>query len=453
MMARSFPRSLGFFVVTGVVFLLQWIPPTGFFLMLMQALFWSILLVNAGMIGVAFEASSGRVARWWLALPIAFYGGYWAFAAVDHIRLYRLSVAAEAGNASVVSVFDPSRQALVFDEGRSAAWLTQNSALPVAYTVAAAHPVGYLAHRMVEKAVCDRIGARPAFKAASVYAADFHDGDGIDHWVYEKRFCELVVPERPNLPQVHVSTREVPSDVSGLPATRRTTTIVEPDGRRLELVGGTASPLSWLPRPVVGCFLNSMAGGWVCMAEFERDRFTPVVSGTTRFHRHDEVLARALGLTPVAVADRRGADPTSLLEKAEAAEAAVLARQLADVEARIADPAARVVGWEVGVLERHPEVVASKAAAIMTGLERASASDDLPRANQSGQIFARLLATLSRARLAEIGPRLVAVYAHAPPDHWLWEVRALRERLGELGPDAAPYLVVPLLSPGRGLRR
>ncbi|MBN9009246.1 MAG: hypothetical protein J0H63_03635 [Rhizobiales bacterium] len=67
-----------FFVATAVVFALQAIPPVGLFLMFMLAMVWSVLLINAGMIGVSFEAAIGRVSRWWLLLPLAFYGGYWA---------------------------------------------------------------------------------------------------------------------------------------------------------------------------------------------------------------------------------------------------------------------------------------------------------------------------------------------------------------------------------------
>lgn len=72
------PVSLGFFVVTAAVFLLQVIPVTGVFLMFALAMFWSIVLINAGMIGMAAEAALGRVSRWWLLLPLAFYGGYWS---------------------------------------------------------------------------------------------------------------------------------------------------------------------------------------------------------------------------------------------------------------------------------------------------------------------------------------------------------------------------------------
>jgi hypothetical protein len=55
------------------------------------------------------------------------------------------------------------------------------------------------------------------------------------------------------------------------------TTIALPDGRRLELLGGTAVPLAWLPMPIIGCALNSGAGRWDCAALFSPNTFTPIV--------------------------------------------------------------------------------------------------------------------------------------------------------------------------------
>jgi hypothetical protein len=58
-----FPVSLTFFAVTAVVFLLQVIPGQRRFLMFAPAMFWSVILVNVGMIGVEIEAMLGRASR------------------------------------------------------------------------------------------------------------------------------------------------------------------------------------------------------------------------------------------------------------------------------------------------------------------------------------------------------------------------------------------------------
>ena len=114
---RVFPRSFGFFLATAIVYVLQLIPVTGVFLMFMLAMVWSVLLINAGMIGTGWEALTGRVSHWWLVLPVTFYAGYFAFAAADHLALRQLGASYDAANASVAIPFDPVRQALVFGDG------------------------------------------------------------------------------------------------------------------------------------------------------------------------------------------------------------------------------------------------------------------------------------------------------------------------------------------------
>lgn len=450
-MRRLIPFSFFFFVATAAVFILQMIPIVGFFLMFMLAMFWSVLLVNAGMIGVAIEAGLGRVSRWWLVLPLVFYGGYWAVAAQDHMTLRKLGAAYDAANSKVKTGFDPTRQALIFEDNGngsgSGAWLTQHYGLPVAWSVNSNFPEGHLSYRMMEKAVCAKVRETPALGQAFVHAFGFHDGDVIGKRKMESRFCALSMPERPELPAVRVSRQETRTVETSLPVVRVTTTITMSDGRRFQLLGGTASPLAWIPMPVMGCGLNSGAASWDCDAGFWRNSFTPIVSGNTRYSRDSMVLAAALGLKRVAIADRRGGDPTLVLAKMAAVEEATLSRQLANIDAMIADPLAKA-DWQVGVIVNRPEALASRADAIMTGIERAEAAggNDRYKARESGRILAGLLAKLPRERFVDFGPRILALYARAGEGSWLWEAEPLLRRLGDLGVGALPYLVNPRTS-------
>lgn len=54
-MRRILPISLIGLVATGVVFVLQGIPAIGIFLMYTLAMFWSVVLINASMIGVRIK--------------------------------------------------------------------------------------------------------------------------------------------------------------------------------------------------------------------------------------------------------------------------------------------------------------------------------------------------------------------------------------------------------------
>jgi hypothetical protein len=444
-MRKRFPISLFGLVATGVVFVLQVIPFTGIFLMFAFAMFWSVVLVNASMIGVAIEAFAGRVSRLWILLPLAFYGGYWAVAALDHMALRELTSRYDVSNAQVVTGFDPARQVLVVERDSDGAWLTQNFALPVVYSTNRNFPEGYLSSRMIESGVCAKVRESRALQAASIRGVGFYDGDAVLGGRMEKRFCSLSMPEKPVLPIVVVGQEETKDFEKSLPVTRVTTTIAMPDGRRFQLLGGMAAPLGWIPMPVVGCFLNSGAGRWDCSARFKRNGFTPIVSGNTRYRRDSMALAQALGLKPVAIEDRRGSDGTIALAKIAAIEEAMLARQLANVDAMIADPVAKVTEWEVGVLANHPDVLASRANAVMTGIERAAAitGRSYYPAHESGRILTGLAAGLPHDSFLALGPRLLSVYAGANNEHWLWQAEPLLRRLGDLGPGALPYLVNP----------
>jgi hypothetical protein len=443
-MRSYFPVSLVFFAVTLAVFVLQAIPVTGIFLMFALAMFWSVFLVNAGMIGIAAEVAFGRVPRGWLLLPLAFYGGYFASAAHDHMVLHSLSAAYDAANARAAIPFDANRQSLVFtNDGDSGGWLTQNYALPMAFSANSNFPEGYLSDRIAEAAVCTKVRETPALRAGFVHAFGFHDGDTVGEQRIENRFCALSMPERPELPQVEVTRREEKVSLSRLPATRVTTTIRMPDGQRFQLLGGVAAPLSWIPLPIIGCGVNFSGARWDCAARFWRQDLTPLVSGNTRYRRDTMVLARALGLKPVTIEERKGGDPAVVLAKMATVEDETLTRQLANIDAMIDNPVAKGLDWQVDAVTTHPGALATRADAIMAGLERAAAfiGKDQYRARESGLILARLLAAMPHERFVGFGPRLLALYSRADDKHWLWEAGALLRRLGDLGTEALPYLV------------
>lgn len=300
------------FVAVGVVFALQTLPVVGIILMFMLAPFWSIILINAGMIGVLFEALTNRVSRRWLALPLAFYGIYWTVATLDHLALRSASASYHAANQRVKTGFDPKTHSLVFAEGNGEAspaeWLTQNYVLPVAYSENSAFVERYISYRLIEMAVCSELRQSDVMDAAFVHGFAISDVETIGSRSTEERVCTLSMPERPDLPIARVSTERKHVRNVTLPITQTVTTITLPDGREDQLLGGFAAPLGWIPMPVLGCSLDSMMASWDCSAGFLRKGFTPIFPGETRFHSDSRILAQALGLAPVKVAERLGAD-------------------------------------------------------------------------------------------------------------------------------------------------
>jgi hypothetical protein len=456
-MAKVFsglPRSFLFFAATAVIFVLQAIPFTGIFLMFVLAAYWSVALVNLGMAGTVVEALVGRVSRFWLLLPVGFYGAYGWFAYADHQTLQGLTASWDAHNAAVSMPFDPERQSLAFSSERGGdgggAWLTQNGGLPVSYAENREFPEGYLSVRMVEKSICDKVRSAPALRAAFVHAFGVQDGDQIGQRKLEERFCSLSMPERPELPLLKVHRTQEKVTEGNLPVHRLTTTIADGLGKEVRLLGGTAAPLKWFPLPYAGCFLNSGVPSWDCSAGFMRNGFTPVVSGDTKYRRDEAVLARALGLQPVAPADRKGGDPSNILQKLEEVEENTLKRQLANVDAMAANPLAKVTDWKIDVVANRKDALLSRADAIMAGIERAhgAVGKDRDAARESGRILCRLLASLPPREFADFSPRILPLYAAAEDDHWLWECEQVIRRMAELGRDALLYLAKPqALSP------
>lgn len=106
----GWPWSLWFFAATLAVYLLQRFPLTGVFLMVVGAAFWSIILVNLGVIGIGAEALTGRVSRLWLLVPLLYFGGYYWLYSRDQAALAGLRAEYERTNQANRSRSTPPRR-------------------------------------------------------------------------------------------------------------------------------------------------------------------------------------------------------------------------------------------------------------------------------------------------------------------------------------------------------
>jgi hypothetical protein len=122
--------------------------------------------------------------------------------------LHALAKRYEASNAMVVTGFDPSRQALIFEGDGDGYWLTPNFALPVAYSVNPNYPEGYLSYRLIDSTLCARVRGSRVLQAAFVHGLAFYQGEAIRDSRMEERFCNLSMPEKPELPNVIVRREE-----------------------------------------------------------------------------------------------------------------------------------------------------------------------------------------------------------------------------------------------------
>lgn len=442
---RSLPFSLLFFLLTGLLFLLQLFPGIGIVLMLFGAAFWSAILINCGMIGIVAEVWKRRVPHAWLILPLSFYGGYYTFAAIDYWSLHSLRRAADTANSAVSIPFAPSRQALVINGGGEGPVLIQNFALPVVYSSTSHTNAAYHSNRLVKTETCHAIRDLPAARAAGIMLSGFHNGDETGDRELETRFCILTMPETPSLPLVTVTQDQKEARKGFMPVSVITTTVTMSNGRRFELRGGSAAPLRTFPLPVMGCALNSSNPSWDCNIGFMRAGFTPIVSGDTRYTRDSIALARALGLKPVTPATRQqAAVPDAILARIADIERKAVEQQLAAVDVMIADPFAEA-SWDTDVLAKTPEILVTRASGIMRGLERAAAveGDARFKVRDTGHILAQLLAALPPEQFSALAPRILAAYDGADDLNLLWQSESLIRRLGDLGPAALPLLTRP----------
>lgn len=441
-----FPLSLLLLPVTGFVYLLQTNSGIGIFMMFMLAPLWSVVLVNAAMVGTVAEALKGYVARGWLVIPIVFYGGYYAFAVWDHATLYKLRSSNDAANSQVAIPFDPRLQALVFESGGGKTWFLQNTALGVVYSVNENSPVGYLATRTIWQDLCARIRSN---ETPSLQVHPLWNQGRSRHDRWNAPMCSLSMAEKPQLPQVRVAWRgeERGRTEALLPVRRSTTTVTMPNGQHYRLLGGRASPLSWIPMPVMGCSLDSGGPEWECNAGFMRNS-SAIASGQIDGGGHASVLAHALGIQEIPAAERRESVPeamlTMIVEEIEKGEREIQAKQSAELDAMIADPE-KNVAWDITLFRDNPDAMTKRADAIILGLERAAAAtaDQGNRAADSGPLLAELLAELPEDEFLRFGPRVLALYQPPKEVGWLWTSEPLIRRVGELGPQAIPLLLDP----------
>ncbi|RUW45440.1 hypothetical protein EOA32_34095 [Mesorhizobium sp. M1A.F.Ca.ET.072.01.1.1] len=409
------PRSLLFFAATAIAFLLQLFPYTGVFLMVLGAPFWSVILINLGFIGVGAEAAAGKVGKGWMILPIAWFVGYAGYALGDHQILWNLKHQIATSNADVLIPFDPSRQALVFEGSISGNWLVNNYALPVVYRRSDEEGEWhYRSTRLVDRTECDRIRRDKSLRGTGISVFGFHDRDGLlGSGKFETRFCDMGQPEDPILPVALVRRSESNRIVSGLPVTDIVTTVALPDGSVFSLSGGHAAPLGWIPKLVMGCALNSAAPSWDCTAGFVRDRFTQLNDTDLRYGSDDIVLARALGLKPVAPSDRQAGDPKQVRADTAAALKRVLDEQTANLDRALRDPGAQIGSVPFPALRGRMDIILPRLDAMVLTVERGVELRHNARSNAQ-QIFHLIM----QAPADEIAPYRARLEALKTKDNW-----------------------------------
>lgn len=438
-LAPALPVSLVWFAFTGVVFLLQAIPVTGIFLMLLLAPFWSIATVNLGFVSLGVEALMGKTSRLWLLAPLAWFGGYAVAAHLSHTEFDRLDAEIRSANAGKTEPFAPERYALVFEHNRdgtlsgAAATFVAKYGLPVAYEANSNFKTAsHAAHRAGDAALCAELRT-PAYRNAGIHAF------GTSRPAKSSATgCRYSAPEDPVLPVVSVSARKENNRGQSMPAELTRIEIVREGAEPVRLTTGSAAPLSWWPLPAIGCWLNSGGSKWQCEAGFSRERLRGLGGEGAYGGAAIEAIAMALNLAPRPEGEASVPDDGTALARLRQTVSQNVDNATAMLDRMIADPTIRATVHDVPGLRERPDILAPRAEGMVCAVSKAL--DGGPRTREVGTILQSFLAQLPPEELQRIGPAVLGDLAARPSIDANQISAELAARLGDLGAPAIPVL-------------
>lgn len=433
------PVSLNWFVFTAVVFALQVFPFTGIFLMLGGAVFWSVLTVNIGFISLAVEVLSGRINRLWLIAPVAWFAGYTVLAVWSHVAVRQLENAFAQINATQHVAFDSHNQTVVFS-GRSSNLENAASELVENYDVLAAYQetrndkaANYIAYRLAPDYLCAKVRGNSAYRETGIWASTVYDRplgqrprnafDGV---------CVLRMPEEPQLEPLFVSDAIKDAGNFILPY-QRTTTTVEVGNKRFTLLSGRASPLTWLPIPVMGCFLMDHPSSWSCVFQFWR---TSVNIPRSNGNSYVSIIATALGLKYAPASERIETIKTVSVPDVGNVLDNAIQRATATIDGVIANPAQRITVFDVRGLRERPDIIAPRAEKIGGAIRGALDTGFYDTAN----VLQDLLATLPSDQFDPVARTLLSDLKQRPKVDYYMVSEMFAARVGDFGADAMPVL-------------
>lgn len=411
----GWPVSIWFFIATLVVYLLQRFPLTGIFLMIVLAMFWSVFLVNAGMIGIAFEVVTGRVNPVWLAIPALYFGGYYAAYFHDQSTLAKVQADTVRFNAGKSLKFDGATYDLVVTSSGNDGPSVTPSDLVERFDVARAYDGDTRVYTIGTSEVCTLINSDRAFLSAGIQGYMISHRD--KHWRRKSTgFCRVMMPGKPEKPVFELISERRKERTGLLETNFSEFTAIDTMTRKTAAVrSGFAGPLKRFPMPVMGCALNSGAPSWECFHGFLRDR-VQLIGGLDKYSSGAEIVAKMLGLTRTddhsataigievfqPIADRIAAEAT-------AKDVAILEQMLAAPTEHIKD------GW-LRYLPDRPDVVAPYAPRIFDALETLRATPDV-RATETAKNLWTLVAKMKEATIAPYRSRMAALMQPPAPEY------------------------------------
>ena len=142
---------------------------------MLGAPFWSVVTINAGFIGMAAEACSGRVSPFWIIAPLAYFAGYSVAVVLNHQAVDAAVREMAQRQARADLPFPAAGAALVVDAPSAGPLigmtqsLVRDYSIPVVYERAGrATPFSHIAYRLGAAQTCLRSGKRRAISPSAI---------------------------------------------------------------------------------------------------------------------------------------------------------------------------------------------------------------------------------------------------------------------------------------------
>ncbi len=431
---KNKPLSFYIFGFTTAVFLLQVLPYPGIFLMLLMAPFWSIITINAAFASLAFEAYFGIVSRKWMLAPIAWFGGYFAVALLNHLTFYQLSNEMVQFNAGKSIPFLANTTALVVDKNAAHFTYAPDAFvnfydLPVVYETAKGNHLAYRA-KSTDK-ICDRKRADMGLRALGLRSLNYNEDRN-----YLMYLCSNKYKEDPKLPTVTATATTKKHESWWFSYTVDTIIVRAASGEAIELKSGYASTMSWWPQPVLGCSLIDNPSSWRCTLQFWKGKDQGLGAEGDEGEASVRIIAKALNLKLFDANTKRDTNQANLEHQKAIAEE--VSRSIANLDELITNPTKKVTSRDLAGLSTRLDILGQRAEGMTVALFRAIDGDLTLWENSLN--LQRLIALLKPEDFNRIGTKLLAEF-EARPDlpNQVYSVELL-QRLGDLGPMSSEIL-------------
>lgn len=383
--------------------------------MIVGAAFWSVLLINAGMIGIIVESLTGRASPLWLAIPLLYFGGYYAAYFYDQSTLAGVQKETTRFNEGKSLPYSGAvRDLVVTSQGDNGVALTA-STLVEQYNVPRAFDGETRLYTIGTPAVCTSINSDHAFMSAGIqgYMLALR-GEG---WRKKSTgFCRVMMPGQPDKPVMTLVSQHR-KERRGLLNLALVDFVATDSATEASATvrGGSAGPMKHFPMPVMGCALNSGAPSWECFHGFMRDR-VQVVPGLARYSGGEEIVARMLGLTRTDdhAATAIGTDVFQPIADRIATEAS--AKDLANLERMLIAPGEPIKDGWLRYLPDRPDIVAPYAPRIFAALETLKASGEV-RYTENAKNLWTLVSRMSGETVAPYRSRMAALMQPPAPEY------------------------------------